>query len=476
MRVKKRAFEQFNGMIDDQLAGIKHEERFLAYYDKGFNITPKIDYFDSDIREQLFSIVFNQRLLDFLGKRLEHKIRPQRDRNNAPVIQILGTIIDEDLEDVINLDVEEQSREEESQIESENEDDKLEIGNIATPKEKPKSNYSYRKSTTLKAKVRTGSPLKKNMQIELSELKKFDSSKLIRKKGETDRTGTSSPFRRMNTTSSEITNFMLQKKRMREIKESEKEAQMKEEELRKIFLNKIKRVSKIQNSISNFIQKTQLKKKKSFDVVPLHYKKGTRDYLDHRRDLSFIGLLGFKRLKEKVRSQMLQVIVTKAIKFQENDLDKNYKLFKEKLQGQLRPKKRKASVRNKGFDNFFLSLANKKNSSNKRGSVSRGRSKVILSEYDEMKIATEVKKLKKASNKKKLKFYFVKDFLKSPKQFLKINKFGNFKTRNAGTQFVLNFTKNDAFYLILAFFFCLRNNREIEAYAIKKEFDKNRVD
>jgi len=76
MKVKNRARELFNDKIQWQFSELIEINHTLKEYNLGFDIKPRISFFNYKVREELFRVLFNHQLYAFLIHRLNEIINP----------------------------------------------------------------------------------------------------------------------------------------------------------------------------------------------------------------------------------------------------------------------------------------------------------------------------------------------------------------------------------------------------------------
>lgn len=54
-----------------------HDHETLTAYNEGFEIPSRISYFNENVKKGLFFIVFNERLLAFLSRKIDQYFRPK---------------------------------------------------------------------------------------------------------------------------------------------------------------------------------------------------------------------------------------------------------------------------------------------------------------------------------------------------------------------------------------------------------------
>jgi len=77
MLIRNRAFEIFSDLIDEELKDLVRDNANLAAYNEGFEIPSRITFFNENVRKGLFFIVFNERLLAFLSRKIDQYFRPK---------------------------------------------------------------------------------------------------------------------------------------------------------------------------------------------------------------------------------------------------------------------------------------------------------------------------------------------------------------------------------------------------------------
>ena len=77
MHIRNRAYEIFSDLIDDELKDLMRDHASLTAYNEGFEIPSRVSFFNEKVRKGLFLIVFNERLLAFLSRKIDQYFRPK---------------------------------------------------------------------------------------------------------------------------------------------------------------------------------------------------------------------------------------------------------------------------------------------------------------------------------------------------------------------------------------------------------------
>lgn len=81
MNVKKDLFKLFSDKLDTQIRFLYGMEYALINYNSSFAFSSNLTYFSDHVRSELFTLLFNEHLLEFLSKRIDLMVSAQQARS-----------------------------------------------------------------------------------------------------------------------------------------------------------------------------------------------------------------------------------------------------------------------------------------------------------------------------------------------------------------------------------------------------------